>query len=238
MNPGDPDHKRTYGCAPPPQARADTALRNYYAARAPHYDTVYDKPERRADIAFLREYLPSRFAGLEVLEVACGTGYWTQFIAPAAKAMTSTDVTDEPLARAKTRPGTEKVRWRRADAYSLPASLGWFDAAFAGLWISHVPVQRRRAFVESLHRHLAPGSRVVFMDNSEVQCRELPIAERDEEGNTYQHRELPDGSVHRVLKNFPSPAELEDMTRDLGVHPHHRPLQNFWLFEYECASRD
>jgi demethylmenaquinone methyltransferase/2-methoxy-6-polyprenyl-1,4-benzoquinol methylase len=149
--------------------------------------------------------------------------------------MTATDALAEPLAYAKARPGVAAVHFVLADAYDLPASLGRFDAAYAGLWLSHVPIGRRREFLASLHRRLDPGARVVFLDNSEVQCRELPIAERDAEGNTYQHRRLKDGSVHRVLKNFPAPGELESMIAGLGVRAEYGSLQNFWLFTYETA---
>lgn len=38
-------------------------MRAYYAARAPYYDAVYLKPERRADIAFLVGHLPQRLGG-------------------------------------------------------------------------------------------------------------------------------------------------------------------------------
>ena len=210
-------------------------MKAYYAARAPYYDDVYEKPERREDIAFLRDYLPAAFSGREVLEVACGTGYWTQHIAPAAAAMTATDAIAEPLALAKGRPGVEAVRFALADAYYLPASLGRFDAAFAGLWLSHVPIGRRRAFLASLHRLLRPGARVVLLDNGEIQCVELPIAERDAQGNTYQHRRLKDGTTHRVLKNFPAADELREMIAGVGLRPEYRSLQNFWLFSYETA---
>jgi demethylmenaquinone methyltransferase/2-methoxy-6-polyprenyl-1,4-benzoquinol methylase len=76
---------------------------------------------------------------------------------------------------------------------------------------------------------------VVLVDNSQVQLKDFPIAERDARGNTFQHRRLKDGSVHRVLKNFPSRAELEAMIAGLGVRPAYRDLQNFWLFEYAAA---
>jgi len=99
-----------------------------------------------------------------------------------------------------------------------------------------VPIGRRPAFLASLHRRLAPGARVVLLDNSEIQCRELPIAERDAEGNTYQHRRLRDATVHRVLKNFPSREELEALVATPGARPEYRALENFWLFSYEVAD--
>lgn len=215
---------------------APDPMQAYYAARAPYYDDVYEKPERREDIAFLRGHLPAVFAGRRVLEVACGTGYWTQHIAPVAAAMTATDAIEAPLALAKGRPGVADVRFALADAYDLPEALGTFDAAFAGLWLSHILVQRRAAFLASLHRRLSPGAKVVFLDNSEVQLGDFPIAERDAGGNTWQLRRLKDGTEHRVLKNFPTRAELEAMIAGSGVRPAWRGLANFWLFEYETGG--
>jgi ubiquinone/menaquinone biosynthesis C-methylase UbiE len=185
-------------------ASVDPSLRAYYAARAPYYDAVYDKPERIADIALLRNFLPARFAGRRVIEVACGTGYWSQFIAPAAYSLVATDLIAEPLEFAKQRPSSVDAQFVQADAYDLPTLLGKFNAAFAGLWLSHVPIGQRSKFFSSLHSLLEPGSPVVLIDNSEVQCQEYPIAESDSEGNTYQSRPLRDASVHQVLKNFPT----------------------------------
>lgn len=208
-------------------------LRAYYAARAPYYDAVYLKPERKEDIAFLAQHLPARLSGRSVLEVACGTGYWTQHIAPATARLVAADATAEQLAFARLRPGAEKVTFRCEDAYALPDDLGVFDGAFAGLWFSHVPIGARLNFLDSLHRRLEDDARVIFIDNSSVQCRELPIAETDADGNTYQHRPLRDGSIHRVLKNFPAEAALRRLLEPFARRVEYRELQNFWLLEYE-----
>jgi len=58
---------------------------------------------------------------------------------------------------------------------------------------------------------LLPGAQVMLLDNSVVQCAVFPITETDPDGNTYQPRTLRDGSVHWVLKNFPSQAEAFSM---------------------------
>lgn len=212
---------------------ASPQLQAYYAARAPDYDAVYRKPERRADIAFLCAHLPERFAGRSTLEVACGTGFWTQVIAVTARALVATDVIEAPLELARLRANASLVRFFLADAYALGEELGTFEAAFAGLWFSHVPVESRAAFFASLHARLLPGARIVLLDNSIVQCRELPIAERDAAGNTYQMRRLADGSSHRVLKNFPDERELRALVAPFATTCEYRTLENFWLFEYE-----
>ena len=210
----------------------DPDMRRYYAERAPYYDAVYLRPERAADIAFLRAWIPAQLAGRRVLEVACGTGYWTQHLIPVAMGLTATDATAEPLSFARLRPGADKAVFAEADAYALPDRLGRFDGAFAGLWLSHVPRRRIPEFLESLHARLEPGAVVVMIDNNEVQLKDLPIAETDGHGDSWQHRPLRDGSVHRVLKNFPTKVELESMVAGAAESSEYRMLENFWAFRY------
>ncbi|MDP3699422.1 MAG: class I SAM-dependent methyltransferase, partial [Hylemonella sp.] len=201
----------------------------YYAARAPMYDAVYRRPERQDDIAFFQRHIPQRLAGRRVLELACGTGYWTPGIAATALSVLATDANEEPMALARLRPGAENVFFRQADVYALPDDLGHFDAAFAGLWFSHVPIEARADFLRGLHQRLEPGARVLLLDNTTAQCRELPIAETDAQGNTYQHRPLPDGSVHRVLKNFPDEAELRGLLAPVAHELRYIQREHFWL---------
>ena len=85
---------------------------------------------------------------------------------------------------------------------------------------------------------MRPGARILFIDNTEVQLKDFPIAETDGEGNTYQLRKLRNGSMHRVLKNFPSEFELRDLLSPFARSFTYRSLQNFWLAEYHlrCAA--
>jgi demethylmenaquinone methyltransferase/2-methoxy-6-polyprenyl-1,4-benzoquinol methylase len=215
---------------------ADASMRAYYASRAPIYDEVYLRPERQDDLRWLRRCITHWFAGRTVLEAACGTGWWTQHIASVAARVTATDAVAEPLAFARLRPGVGNVTFLQADAYALPSSLGAFDAAFAGLWISHVPVHRRLEFIACLHANLAPGARVVLVDNTEAQCERLPIVERDAAGNTYQQRALPDGRAYRVLKNFPAERELRALLGERGTGAEYWRGAHFWAFSYEAAG--
>jgi SAM-dependent methyltransferase len=209
----------------------------YYARRAPHYDAVYAQPERAKDIAFLKQYLPSRFANRSTLEVACGTGYWTAHLAATATQYCATDRLTEPLAIAKRREGVAHVVFLQADAYALPDTLGAYEGAFAGLWLSHVPIERLPVFLASLHRRLQHGARVVFIDNTAVQCKDYPIVETDARGNTFQQRMLPDGTTHRILKNFPTEHALREMVQGVAEAVHYRALENFWIFEYTLSQQ-
>ena len=211
-------------------------MQDYYAARAPEYDRVYLKPERQADLRAIEAWLPPLFAGRRVLEVACGTGWWTRFIAPVAASVLGIDAAPETLAIARQRVPQPQVELAVGDAYALPQREPKFDAAFAGFWISHVPKSRLREFLLGLQRALAPGATVVLLDNRYVEGNSSPISESDDDGNTFQVRPLQDGTTHRVLKNFPAEAELRELVGDLGDDVEHRSWPYFWALRYTSRA--
>jgi SAM-dependent methyltransferase len=214
---------------------SETAMQSYYAARAAEYDRIYEKPERQDDLGAIRRWLPPLFAGTRVLEVACGTGYWTQLIAPVAEEVVAIDTSPETLQIAAARVGAN-VTLLVGDAYDLPADRGGFGGAFAGFWFSHVPRRRQRAFLAGLARALAPGAKVVLLDNLYVAGSSLPVTGTDEDGNTYQTRQLADGSLHRVLKNVPSEAELLELVAGLGEGAAVRKFEYYWALEYAAVA--
>jgi ubiquinone/menaquinone biosynthesis C-methylase UbiE len=211
------------------------SMQDYYAARAPEYDRVYLKPERQGDLRAIEAWLPGVFAGRRVLEVACGTGYWTQFIAPVAARVLAIDEAPQTLRIAAQRVAGGNVEFATGDAYALPGTSEEFDAAFAGFWFSHVPKSRIAAFLAGLHRVLRPGARVVFLDNRYVEGNSTPLSGSDAEGNTYQWRSLADGSRHKVLKNFPTEGELREATRGIAGDLRLHAWEYFWALEYTAV---
>jgi ubiquinone/menaquinone biosynthesis C-methylase UbiE len=178
----------------------------------------------------------TEFAGARVLEIACGTGYWTQFIAEVATCVRATDLTPETLSIAKARVARPHVEFLIGDAYAPAQSSGRFDAAFAGFWFSHVPIARRDAFLSTLSAALDPGAKVVLLDNRYVAGSSSAISDRDADGNTYQLRTLADGTIHRVLKNFPSKADLLTLARRAGDDARVVEWQYYWAVEYMTAT--
>jgi demethylmenaquinone methyltransferase/2-methoxy-6-polyprenyl-1,4-benzoquinol methylase len=207
-------------------------LTAYYAKRAAEYERVYDRPERQADLAALRERIGRLFAGRRVLELACGTGYWTQVIAGAARHVVALDINDETLDVARRKPLPRgNVTFSIGDAYAPPA-LPECDGLFAGFWWSHVPRSRLDGFLERASRTVAPGSLVAFLDNRFVEGSSTPRSRTDADGNTYQVRTVDDGSTHEVLKNFPSEDELLGSAARFGTGARLELLEHYWLLAW------
>ncbi|MCC6850780.1 MAG: class I SAM-dependent methyltransferase [Comamonadaceae bacterium] len=214
-------------------------MQRYYAQRAAQYERVYHKPERQADLHAMQAWLAGPegpFAGRRVLEIACGTGWWTPHAARHAREWLASDVNPQTLDIARTKPLPACVRLARLDAYTLAGLVDEpFDAAFAGCWWSHVPLARLPEWLARLHARLERGARVVFIDNAYVPGSSTPIARRDAEGNTYQLRRLDDGSTYEVLKNFPTRDEALALLGPRARRPQWRAWTHYWALEYELG---
>lgn len=214
----------------------DEPMLMYYCARAREYEKIYAKPERQTDLRAIEAWVRPRFAGKWVLEIACGTGYWTRVLGPVAAYVAAFDAVPETLALARGSNAAANVGFVACNAYSPACSVGSFNAAFAGFWLSHVPAARRREFLRDIGALLEPGSTVVFLDNRYVPGSSTPICDRDTEGNTYQERQLDDGSRHRILKNFPEEAELLDAVAGLCRSARYHAWDHYWALEYVTGS--
>jgi SAM-dependent methyltransferase len=208
------------------------ALIDYYAKRAKEYERIYEKPERQKDLAALKELCRKMFAGHKVLEIACGTGYWTQIISQTANSITASDINDEVLQIAKAKSYGCEVRFQRADAFDLAFSKNDFSAGLAVFWWSHLRKSEIRNFLARFHRQFASGTLIVFMDNQFVPGSSTPISRTDCEGNTYQLRRLENGTEHEILKNFPTEREVRNVLDDAAVEFCWTALAHYWLLTY------
>lgn len=215
----------------------------YYGRRAREYDRIYEIPERQADLAHLVSEVRAAIAGRAVLEIACGTGWWTEKMAGAASSIVATDGAPEVLEVARAREaagargaGETPTEYRVADAFAPDRVDGTFDALVAGFWMSHVPRRDAAAFLARWNARLGCG-RVVLFDNRYVPGKNTPLSRTDDAGDTFQIRRLDDGSEYEVLKNFPSPTEVRAwiegsagvVASSVRVHE----LGFYWLATYD-----
>lgn len=203
---------------------------DYYAKRAPEYERIYAKPERQSDLAGLKARVRDLTRGARVLDLACGTGFWTEAMTDA-RSIVGADYNDTVLRIARGK-GIAGASFVRADNGALPFAPGAFDVMTAGCWWSHVPLQHLRQHVEGLHRVLGPGVRMLWFDNQYVFGSSTPIAYNDEHGNTWQRRPLQDGTEHDVLKNFPDDPTLLQAVAGIAQDVRINRLQYYWTLEY------
>src|SRR5881398_1182631 len=113
----------------------NTDLIGYYQQRAAEYESIYHKPERQQDIAAATAVLQNIFTNKQVLEIACGTGFWTEKIAEVATSVHGTDINQPVIDIAKQKHYTKgNVSFELADIFQYhPTQV--YDSLFGGfIW--------------------------------------------------------------------------------------------------------
>lgn len=203
---------------------ADRALLDeqiaYYRARAPEYDEWWQRQgswdrgaehtarwRREVDQA-TDELARINLTG-HVLEIAAGTGWWSQRLIRTASELTLLDIAPEALAINRdrlARSGSEiPVRTIVADVFDWdPPST--YDAVFFSYWLCHVPSSRFQAFWALVDRALIPGGRAVW------------LADRGGPATSTSERTLNDGRTYNVVKLFYEPSALVARLAACGWH--------------------
>jgi demethylmenaquinone methyltransferase/2-methoxy-6-polyprenyl-1,4-benzoquinol methylase len=211
----------------------DTLLREqvaYYRARANEYDQWflrqgrYDHgPEQNArwfaEVGQVEQALEHFAPTGRVLEIACGTGLWTQRLLPYADSISALDASPEVIAHNRQRlsnaPQKTPVRYVEADVFSWEPD-GPYDTVFFGFWLSHVPPERFEPSWSLVQAALAPGGRVFFVD-SLYSPQGTAIDQRLEGARaTTLTRRLNDGREFRIVKVYYQPAQLQARLERLG----------------------
>jgi ubiquinone/menaquinone biosynthesis C-methylase UbiE len=179
-------------------------VKEYYDRRAPEYDDWYlgrgpfadrvrpDWDVERTTLVETLAALPPR----RTLDVACGTGYLTQYL-PGD--VTGLDQSERMLREAaRQAPDATLVQ---GDALQLPFDDGAFERVFTGHFYGHLEDDDRRRFLSEAARL---GSELVVVDSSRASV------DIDEEMQT---RELSDGSQWEVYKRW---FTGDGLARELG----------------------
>jgi 2-polyprenyl-3-methyl-5-hydroxy-6-metoxy-1,4-benzoquinol methylase len=204
----------------------------YYEKRALEYENIYLKPERKEYIKKSKELLKKYFDNKNVLEISCGTGFWTETISEVAKNILAADLNTDVLEIAKAKVYNCKVEFIQDDSYKLDKIKEKQDSLFAGFWFSHIPKSKIKEFMDVIYSKLNENALIIFMDNLYVEENNTPISRFDTEGNSYQNRTLKDNSQYEVIKNFYEENELREYFNNYGKEIEITKLKYFWILKY------
>jgi ubiquinone/menaquinone biosynthesis C-methylase UbiE len=198
----------------------------YYRARAGEYEDWwfrrgrYDRGAEAnarwfADVTAVQEAV-ERFAPAgDILELACGTGLWTERLAPHAASLTAIDGSPEMLERCQARVNDPCVRYVEADLFAWEPDRT-YDVCFFGFWLSHVPTERFDAFWEKVGRAVGPEGRVFFVDSLRSQRASAVDHELPDQDEETMLRRLADGREYQIIKLFHEPEPLQRALAGLG----------------------
>lgn len=221
----------------------DAALQQqlaYYSARAEEYDEWWDRSGRFdrgaelnrqwfAEARELREKLREANPAGAVLELACGTGNWTEQLLKTADHVTAVDGSPEMLKMHRAKLGDDRITRLEVDLFSWDPRQQ-FDFVFFGFWLSHVPPSRFDAFWRMVGTCVKPGGRVCFIDSLRDSGSTAVDHALRPDPSPVQERRLNDGRTFEVFKVFYDPDALAARLKQLGWNAALSRTERFFLF--------
>ena len=229
----------------------DTILKEqiaYYKARAGEYDEWffrqgrYDRgPELNKlwfdELEIVHQALCSFDPAGNILELACGTGLWTQHLLHNATRITAVDAVNEVIAINKNRLKSPLVRYVKADIFEWKPQKQ-YDVIFFAFWLSHVPADRFETFWALVDDALIPGGRVFLIDSlydRTSTARDHLLESRQE---TVVKRRLNDGREFKIVKVFHQARSLSDRLQNKGWQFTLKETPNYFLYGYGAKSKE
>ena len=209
----------------PPTNLVDSQI-EYYRARAHEYDQWWQRTDRYdhgadaadrwwSEVAEVERILGNAGLGGDILELACGTGWWTQRLARMADRLRCVDASPEVIAINRARldaAGLRRPDYETADLFAWkPAEK--YQAVFFSFWLSHVPDAMFESFWATVAQALKSNGRVFFIDSARAVTRGAASAALPAD---VQLRQLNDGREFPIVKVFYKPEELQARLQSLG----------------------
>ena len=212
----------------------------YYRARAPEFDQLYrregqyDLGEKSneqwyAELEAVKRAITESVVPGNTLELACGTGVWTQFILEHAVDLTAVDSSPEMIELHRQRLDSRSVKYVRADLFDWRPTER-YDFVFFAFWLSHVPEEKFEPFWEMVSSALMPGGKFFFVDNL-VSSQQTSKGSQSAQGSeSAMTRRLNDGREFRIVKLYHKPATLQQRLEEMGWDARIESTDNYFVY--------
>lgn len=202
----------------------------YYALLGEALEDKYLEPDMDEDIDDMSIHLGNVLAGHTVLELGCGTGFWTEVAAESAQSVLAVDINASLVDIARERPMTEgKVTFRVGDALDLPEDLGKFSAVLVSFLWSHLNKKEQEQLLATLKKRLGKDVLLVILDDAFVEGFSETIARTDADGTTYQILTTPEGERIEVAKSYQSDSALRKRLGNVAKEIKIERIEFFWI---------
>ena len=163
-----------------------------------------------------------------ILELASGTGIWTQELAQLGERVTALDASPEMIAINRAKLAADHVEYELCDLFQWQPQRQ-YDMVFFGFWLSHVPADKLSGFLRSVHAALKPGGRLFIVDSREPD-RANPRTGTQSLGADRQQRQLKDGRQYEIVKIYYEPQALTATLREHGFDIEVQATDSFFLY--------
>ena len=167
----------------------------YYRARAQEYD---ESISAATDLLAPGKILLRDLGKFDtILELACGTGIWTETLLKMGNHVTALDAATEMLDIARQKFRNQRIQFQQADLFHWEPTQQ-YDLVFFANWLSHVPPEALDEFLGNVKQAVQPSGYVALIDQYLPSNLDRQIAKDD----IYATRPIEDGRQFTIVKAF------------------------------------
>ncbi|MBW4662814.1 MAG: class I SAM-dependent methyltransferase [Chroococcus sp. CMT-3BRIN-NPC107] len=213
----------------------------YYKARAKEYDEWFYRIGRYDrgseinqrwfdEVAALKNIVQQGGTVDSILELACGTGIWTQELLKLGKQITAIDASQEMIKINRQKlNNAPNVEYRQLDLFSWQPDKQ-YDLVFFSFWLSHIPPAEVDEFLSKVYNSVLPGGKVLIIDSYfEItsSAKDHPIQDKNE---IYQKRKLNDEREFQIFKIYYQPDVLRNKLTKAGFQAETRLTDTYFIY--------
>ena len=165
----------------------------------------------------------------DVLELAPGTGIWTEKLVRTATTVTAVDASAEMIEINRAKVASERVTYLQADLFNWRPDRT-YDAVLFCFFISHVPLERLDTFLASVAAMVRPGGKVFFVDGRRELSGTAVNHQLPAQDSQVMVRKLNDGRAFEIVKNFYDPSDLTARCTRAGLDIDVRETATYFLY--------
>ena len=212
----------------------------YYKARAKEYDEWFYRIGRYDrgleinqrwfdEVAALKNVVQQVGTVDSILELACGTGIWTQELLKIGKQVTAIDASQEMIEINQHKITACNVEYRQLDLFSWQPDKQ-YDLVFFSFWLSHIPPAKVDEFLSKVYDSVLPKGKVMIIDSYfEItsSAKDHPLQNKNE---IYQKRKLNDEREFQIFKIYYQPDVLLHKLTQAGFQSEARLTDTYFIY--------
>jgi demethylmenaquinone methyltransferase/2-methoxy-6-polyprenyl-1,4-benzoquinol methylase len=213
---------------------------DYYRARASEYDEWfyrigrYDRGEEIKERWFkevnvVKQALQQVGQVEEILELASGTGIWTQELLNISKKITAIDASEEVIEINRSKLNSPNVEYRQIDLFTWEPDAE-YDLVFFSFWLSHVPPELLDLFLTKVYKSVRVGGQVFIVDSRFEHTSTANNHILIDDGSIYKSRKLNDGREFKIVKIFYQPDQLQNKLTQVGFKANVKETENYFIY--------
>ena len=212
----------------------------YYCARAKEYDEWFYRTGRYDrsleinqrwfnEVAVLKKASHNMGVVNSVLELACGTGIWTQELIKLGERITAVDASKEMIEINHNKLNTANVEYQQLDLFSWEPDKE-YDLVFFFFWLSHVPPTLVDGFLRKVYKSVRPLGKIFIIDYRFEVTSTAKNHFLQNETEIYQRRKLNNGQEFQIFKIFYQPDVLSNKLTLAGFQANVELTDNYFIY--------